>query len=81
MSIIENIRKFFHLDKVTLSLDNEFTNSVGLWINERNELMKEDFGGCLVNASSSNIKHDGIVTGFHQNHITHLPGDFHCSHF
>ena len=38
MSIIGSIRKFFRLDKVTLSLDNEFIDATGLWIHEKNEI-------------------------------------------
>ncbi len=40
MSIIAAIRQFFRLDKKTLSLENEFIYSVGLYIDEWKEFEK-----------------------------------------
>lgn len=77
MSIIGSIRKFFRLDKVTLSLDNEFIDATGLWIHEKNELMKEPAFGCFSGRYYSTVTHDPAPMDFHTDHSPHFVQDFH----
>lgn len=75
MSLIQSIRNFLRLDKVSVSVSTEFADSVGLWINERNELMKDPGSkGCVV------VAHNTVVPDPHHDHPFHLPQDFHFLH-
>lgn len=81
MPIITSIRNFLHLDKVTLSYDQEFTDSVGLWINEKNQLMKEpEFQGCFGPRHYSFHHHHSFPPDLHQDQA-HPAQDFHFLHF
>ena len=79
MAIIMSIRKFLRLDKSTLHLDTEFINSAGLWMTEKDELMKEVHYGCLVGGdySHSPNNHVLLLSNNQINDVVHINHDMH----
>jgi hypothetical protein len=81
MSIILSIRKFFRLDTYTLDVDTEFTDSVGLWLIAKNEIMKEEFQGCLVKANNIvSENHEWQSADFNQSVTPDFGHTFHGHH-
>lgn len=68
MPIITRIRTFLHMDKLTVNLDPDFVDSVGLYIDELRKPEPHGMEGCLVHIGHSNEFHQN---NFNAGHAVH----------
>lgn len=73
MQILSKIRRLLHLDNPSIILDKEFTDSVGLWLTEKEQLVYHPYQDCEFYKNYFTLK-DYDLSG--SGHI----GDLHFQH-
>jgi hypothetical protein len=79
MSIILRIREFLRLDKKTLLISTDFTDSVGLYMIEgmARKIEHEPMMDCLINHHSTTNSHHNFIPNSHSFDSPNLPHDLH----